>query len=90
MLMMPKRMTRRLGRFTVADAFFENMAAGDGANLFAGMVVLETRYDWNWLHRVYIAVHEQFRDLPNGEVIPEYEAIFSAGSSTPTWREKRS
>lgn len=82
--------TRQFGRFYVDQRFFEGMRVNEGVNLFAGMIVLDVREDFQADRREYRGVHEQFRVVKPGEMIPLYEATFKAGAIVPTWREVES
>ena len=77
---------RRLGRFRVSTLFFHEAQNGMGANLFRDLIPLDIRRDFETDVITYIAWHPSFEPVPEGQIIPEYEAIFSNTSSTPTWR----
>lgn len=81
-------MTQQLGRFTVDWRLFDGMEVSEAAQLFTGMIVLDIRREWNSDARFYFAAHEQFRVLSPNCIVPEYEAILTAGSLVPTLREK--
>ena len=81
---------RNLGRFKVSEAFFDSIrVAGEGANLFDQMVVLQadrfTLYQHG--HIEYYAIHPDFRAISEGELVPEYEPTFLRGRATPDWVE---
>ena len=67
--------------------FFVRMAPLEGVNVFRDMIVLDVEHDWRTGDRWYTAVHPHFRPKGEGEIIPEYQAVFSQGSATPTWVE---
>jgi hypothetical protein len=79
----------RIGRFRVAALFFVNMAPLQGVNVFKDMIVLDVTHDWATHDRWYTAVHPHFRPKAEGEIIPEYQAVFSPGSVYPFWMEVR-
>lgn len=64
--------------------------SGNGANLFIGMVPIDVQRDFLRDTTTYIAWHRDFAEIPNGQVIPEYEAVFDEGSVIPRWVAKRS
>ena len=78
---------RNLGIFYVHMDFFNDLAPGEGVNLFHDMVVLRAveKYEQNSIE--YIAAHPQFRQVDMGEMLPEYEARFDSTSALPTWVE---
>lgn len=78
---------RNIGRFVVGARFFDGLARGEGANLFHGLIVLDLQRNWVSGTGEYTALHEQFRDIAEGEMAPQYMATFRDGESTPTWVE---
>lgn len=78
---------RRLGRFKVHRRFFDGLSETDGANLFIGMIVLDVQRDFMTGDAEYLAVHPEFRHVPSNEIVPAYRAIFTEGSSVPSWIE---
>ena len=77
---------RRLGRFRVSAQFLDDARDGMGANLFRDIIPLDVQRDFESEITTYLAWHPSFEKVPEGQIIPEYEAIFSATSATPTWR----
>lgn len=77
----------RRGRFFVDALFFAGLDANEGINLFDRMVVIDVRHTSSWDKREYVALHEQFRPVPAGDITPEYTAVFSRETSLPTWVE---
>jgi hypothetical protein len=51
------------------------------------MIVLDVRLDYLSEQREYFAIHPNFRPRKEGELIPEYRAIFKPGEVHPTWEE---
>lgn len=76
---------RRLGRFKVSGIFMMDAQNGAGANLFRDMVVLETRREWTQDIIEYFAWHPTFDKVPEGGILPLYEATFNSISATPIW-----
>ena len=74
--------------FIVHGRFFRNLAAGDGAHVFTGMVVLRAEQMWDRDAVRYMAIHPHFEPIEEGVVVPEYVALFSLGSAIPTWVKK--
>ena len=83
------RQSNRVGRFEIAGAFFRNLHSGEGANLFHNMVVLDIQREYLRDCSTYIAIHEGFRPVEPGEIVPMYTAKFSADSIYPQWLEKK-
>ncbi len=79
---------RRIGRFFLHERFLAKLHAGEGTNIFDGMVVLRTEQDIMSGRVQYLAMHPQFRPVEIGEITPEYVATFEAGSATPKWQEQ--
>lgn len=77
--------TRKLGKFKVDLVFFKNLEVGQGHNLFHKMIILEVKQEWEYDCIEYIGVHEQFAEVPKGQIIPEYVAIFFNDSIYPRW-----
>lgn len=75
---------KNIGRFYVSNVFFHDMRPGDGTNLFNGMVVIETTRDIMCLRTEYLAMHEDFDDVREGEIVPEYKPKFLTGPF-PRW-----
>jgi len=78
---------RRVGRFTVSLRFHRDAmdSAGDGANLFHGMFIIEAA---PMLHAdliEYVGVHPDFDLLERGERAPWYQATFPDGEIYPKW-----
>lgn len=77
---------RKVGRFMVHRRFFEALADDVGVNLFHRMVVLRAREAFDSLDRIeYYAVHPDFEELPEGQIVPEYIATFYTNSIHPKW-----
>ena len=81
-------MGRQIGRFVVRGKFFKRLEPGDGMNLFSEMLVLDVRRDWVSDSVEYFGMHPQFREIAEGEIVPEYVAHFGPDSALPQWREK--
>ncbi len=80
------RTLRNLGRFFVSAEFFTRMAApGDGANLFAGMIVLQAEYSMQRDGVEYFGIHADFAVLPEYCQAPFYHPEFEPGQSAPRW-----
>ena len=79
--------TSRVGRFKVSGRFFHWLAPGEGVNLFHNMVVLQCHQSYMTDQREYFAIHPDFRPRKEGEVVPEYNAVFSDGQVFPKWEE---
>lgn len=79
--------TRRIGRFRVDRRFFIELHEGEGANLFAGMVVLDVQRDWSNDQAQYVAIHPDFREVEDGGQFPEYRPVFESGTTVPRWEE---
>jgi len=83
--------TNRVGKFKVSDLFFRRVEMIDGrmagANLFDGMVVIQIERDFGTSQVTYYGMHPDFRELPEGEITPEYTAHFDAGKIAPKWTE---
>lgn len=80
------RHTNKIGRFVVAEGFFDRLAAGEGVNLFHNMIVLDVRRDFMSRQVEYIAIHPDFHPLPEGCIVQTYTATFTSGSPYPTWK----
>lgn len=79
--------SRKLGAFSLP---LGALREPDGMqNLFAGMVVVRATEDFSASKVRYIAWHEQFRSIGQGQIVPEYEATFGPNATTPVWREVR-
>lgn len=78
-------MTNKKGRFCVHLKFFEDLKAGDGVNLFNGMVVIHAESDAYTNRIKYIGIHKDFESVKYGEEIPEYHAVFKDGEIYPKW-----
>jgi hypothetical protein len=78
--------SRRLGRFKVTGAFFRNLQPGEGINLFHNMVVLRAEQDMTTDATNYVAMHPDFEEVPEGQVLPIYTASFAQGQIHPKWR----
>lgn len=78
---------KHIGRFKVSRQFLESIANFEGASLFTGMIVLRATESFMTDTVEYIAVHPDFREKENGEIIPEYVAHFSSDSHLPKWAE---
>lgn len=76
---------RNLGRFKVNRQMLHTMSDEAAATIFAGMVVLNVRQLWESDQVEYLARHPTFAVVPEGNFIPEYEAVFFQGEATPTW-----
>lgn len=77
---------RRIGRFRVAERLLrEAVNTGHGQNLFAGIVPLDIERDWLSGTITYIAWHKDFAQIAEGQIAPEYVAIFTAESIEPRW-----
>jgi hypothetical protein len=79
---------RQLGRFVLHERFFRDLSDFAGVSMFRDMIVLDVRRNFLCATVEYSALHPQFREVREGDVIPEYEAVFEFGKATPTWREK--
>lgn len=79
--------TRNVGRFRVDKLFFDGLKPCEGINLFHDMVVLRAEEDMCSFATIYVAIHPQFRPIAPGELVPEYEAIFTKDTAYPTWKE---
>lgn len=77
----------KYGKFRVHHRFFRDLNAGEGVNLFHGMVVYAVEQSFAADERTYYATHRSFRELAMGEATPEYTAVFHAGEIHPTWLE---
>lgn len=77
--------TRRVGRFFVAEEFYQDLDPDDGLNIFHRMVVLRAVDAATRFATEYTAVHPAFDEVPRGAVIPTYTAVFTIGSQYPTW-----
>jgi hypothetical protein len=80
--------TSRVGRFKVSGVFFRRLAPDEGTNLFDRMVVLDVQRNFMTDEREYFCIHPDFRPRVEGEIAPEYTAIFEAGRVHPRWIEK--
>jgi hypothetical protein len=80
---------RRLGKFIVSEKLLRDAVnTGDGANVFAGMIPLDITRDFIRGSAEYVCWHPDFRDLPHGEILPTYKAIFDTRSPFPKWIEQ--
>lgn len=80
-------LSRKLGAFAIP---LKALSEPDGMQaLFDGMVVVRATEDFSAGSVRYIAWHEQFRSIGQGQIVPEYEATFAPDASKPTWREVR-
>lgn len=81
---------RRIGTFTVSDKLLHAaIDSGHGANLFAGSVPLDVRRDFIAQRTEFFVWNPAFRPITEGEVAPEYRAVFRDGETMPTWEEVR-
>lgn len=72
----------------MCGAFWRKLVdSGEGAAIFAGFVPLGIEDRMHRDERVYMGMHEQFRPIDFGEMIPEYRCEISAGVPFPTWTE---
>lgn len=82
-------MDRRIGKFYVSRRFIEDSAITDGppagSNLIHGMVILRSQCDFAADRWEYIAVHEDFNELPEGSHPPLYRPVFKDGAIYPNW-----
>lgn len=69
--------SKRFGTFVVSNRFFHDLSGGAGTNLFHGMVVLRAEPDWSRDVTRYIAHHEHFEPVSQGQSYPEYEPVFA-------------
>lgn len=76
---------RRLGRFFVHDRFLVDLEPGEVPPVFQGMVVLRAESSWIRPGIDYLAMHPQFDEVPEGSIVPVYEAVFDADKATPRW-----
>lgn len=77
---------RRLGRFVVSEKLlFDAIDTGHGANVFHGLIPLEIRHNFLGGKFEYLGWHAGFDHLPEGEVIPDYRAVFDDGETFPRW-----
>lgn len=80
--------TTRVGRFHVSACFFDDLDVGEGTNLFDRMIVLEaTPVDYGQ-KILYTAIHPAFDELSEGQIIPEYDAVFFDRLGLPEWRRR--
>lgn len=79
---------RRIGRFVVSNHIFDHPEAYSG--FFSGMVVRYARekLDGYMDQTEYVAWHPTFREISEGDIIPEYTALFKDGGTTPKWQER--
>lgn len=63
---------RRLGYFRVRSKMLGQDWAGLKA-LFEGVIVIEAATDWMRNEVVYGAMSEHFEEIPEAEVVPDYE-----------------
>lgn len=77
--------TRKIGRFFLSENFFKDLVPGAGVSLFAGMVVLTAQQNPITGGTEYVAVHADFEELPEGNIVTEYHPIFSTTSAVPRW-----
>ncbi len=78
-------MTNKKGRFFVNGGFFQGLNHGEGVNLFHGMIILDVRHDFCNDRAEYIAIHEDFKPVVEGRIIPEYIGVFNSKSIYPKW-----
>lgn len=76
---------KNLGRFYVTNVFFVDLRPGDGTNLFNGMVIFETTRNFMMMKTEYMAMHEDFDDVLEGDMVPEYLPVFDNVSPFPKW-----
>lgn len=79
---------RRIGRFRVTGKFIAGAEKGEGLNLFHNMIVLQAQHQLYEDRVEYYAWHPDFVEVSRGSVVPEYKAVFCAGSMYPTWVEQ--
>lgn len=77
---------RRIGRVVVhARLLNEAINGGGGANLFKDAIPLDIQREWIADRITYLLWHPAFDCINEGEIAPEYTAIFSQTSPYPTW-----
>lgn len=76
---------RKVGRFMVHRRFFEALGDDVGVNLFHRMVVLRAHEHFPSDRIEYYAVHPDFEELAEGQIIPEYIATFYTNLIHPKW-----
>jgi len=77
-------MSRNIGKFSISDCYY----ASDLSGIFAGMKVIAQQKNMFDMREDFIGKHASFRDLAPDEVVPWYDAIFTAGNPLPTWKER--
>ena len=87
---MASKTDRRLGRFSIRQSFA--LGTRDeteaGVALMTGMFVVQAQHNFERDTIDYIGIHPQFDEVPLGETIPEYTAVFDDGASIPRWVKK--
>ena len=76
---------KNIGRFYVSNVFFHDLRPGDGTNLFNGMVIFETNRNFASMRTEYMAMHVDFDDVREGEMVPFYKPVFDKIGPFPVW-----
>ena len=66
--------------------FFDRLDVGDGVSLFDRMIVLEATIVDYGQRILYTAIHPDFDELREGQIIPLYEGVIFDGRGAPVWR----
>ena len=73
----------RVGVFFVVEDINKNPF--DYKNIFADLIVLHAERNMMRTKVKYYAACDQFDEIEEGFIIPEYAAIFKPGNYKPTW-----
>ncbi len=79
-------LSRRMGTFSVPLAALAD-GLGSGANIFHNMVVLHAEHDFASDKILYVAIHPDFEESPEGNLLPVYVGQVSPDSIHPTWKK---
>ena len=79
---------KRLGLFKVSGNIHREFYSGGYLNLFHKLIIIGAEKNYMVDEITYCAQSELFDLISEGQIIPEYEAIFTSESIYPTWRLK--
>lgn len=78
---------RRLGRFKVSLEFMTGATIGEGQNLFKDMIIFDVNRNMFSDKVEYLAYHPSFEMIEQGDIYPEYRAVFDKVSPYPKWEK---
>ena len=79
---------RKIGRVRISRLFVES-AFAEGLNPFDRAVVFHVDYNYPRDEFQYEMAHPDFKELAEGEIMPDYTGTFVDGRRSPSWSMSR-